>query len=148
MVWYGLVVITVSIVRFDSLKSEGSIVAADQFFLSHADCDNRVSVLVSRYPGGMRITSPAVQIGLDTLALFLKKKSYGTRINNKLHCSHLTKLWLQNKFPLLPDKVCRKGNCNPLSLSKQSVHYVDVEPRTLKDCKRYLEWQRAFIHEI
>ena len=119
MVWYGLVLITVSISRFDSLKSEGSIVAADQFFLSHADCDNRVSVLVSRCPGGMRITSPAVQIGLDTLALFLKKKSYGTRINNKLHCSHLTKLWLQNKFPLLPDKVCRRGNRNPLSLSKK-----------------------------
>ena len=41
----GQVVITVcACVRFDSIKSEGSTVAADQFFLSHADCDNRVSV--------------------------------------------------------------------------------------------------------
>ena len=100
-----MVVITVSI-RFDSLKSEGSTVAADQFFLSHADCDNRVSVQTVQIYKRL-VTSPAAgQIGLDTLALFLKKKSYGTRINNKLHCSHLTKQWLQNKFPLLPDKVC------------------------------------------
>ena len=28
--------------RFDCIKSEGNIVAADQFFLSHVDCDNRV----------------------------------------------------------------------------------------------------------
>ena len=41
----AMVVITVcACVRFDSIKSEGSTVAADQFFLSHADCDNRVSV--------------------------------------------------------------------------------------------------------
>ena len=110
-------------VRFDSIKSEGSTVAADQFFLSHADCDNRVSVQTVQIYKRL-VTSPAGQIGLDTLALFLKKKSYGTRINNKLHCSHLTKQWLQNKFPLLPDKVCRKGNCIPLS-SSSSV------PRTL-----------------
>ena len=28
--------------RFDSIKSDGNIVAADQFFLSHVDCDNKV----------------------------------------------------------------------------------------------------------
>ena len=29
-------------VRFDSLKSEANVVAADQFFLSHAHCDHLV----------------------------------------------------------------------------------------------------------
>lgn len=30
--------------RFDSIKSDGNIVAADQFFLSHVDCDNKVVI--------------------------------------------------------------------------------------------------------
>lgn len=45
------------------------------------------------------------QIGLDTLALFCKKKSYGSRINNKLYCSHITKQFVLKKYPLFPDKV-------------------------------------------
>ena len=81
--------------------------AADQFFLSHVDCDNRVCGTWS-----LEITDTITciayclfQIGLDTLALFCKKKSYGTRINNKLYCSQITKQFVLKKFPLFPEKV-------------------------------------------
>jgi len=60
-------------------------VAADQFFLSHVHSDN--------------------MIGLDSLALFLRKKSYGTRINNKLYCSQISKEFVLKKFPLFPEKT-------------------------------------------
>ena len=50
------------------------------------------------------------QIGLDTLALFCKKKSYGTRINNKLYCSQITKQFVLKKFPLFPEKVLIKAD--------------------------------------
>ena len=46
-----------------------------------------------------------LQVGLDTLALFCKKKSYGTRINNKLYCSEITKQFVLRKYPLFPEKV-------------------------------------------
>merc|ERR1719232_1680044 len=87
--------------RFDSIKSDGNIVAADQFFLSHVDCDNR--------------------IGLDTLALFCKKKSYGTRINNKLYCSQITKQFVLKKFPLFPDNAIVSLTPN----EAQTIHVYD-----------------------
>ena len=47
------------VVRFDSIKSEGRVVAADQFFLSHCHTDHMV--------------------GIDTLAMFLRFPSYIAR---------------------------------------------------------------------
>ena len=46
-----------------------------------------------------------LQIGLDVLALFCKKKSYGSRINNKLYCSQISKQFVLKKYPLFPEKV-------------------------------------------
>ena len=54
---------------------------------------------------------------MDSLALFLKKKSYGTRINNKLYCSQITKEFVLKKFPLLPEKTI--------------VALIPNEPRTI-----------------
>ena len=44
------------------------------------------------------------QIGLDKLSTFLRKKSFGTRINNKLYCSAITKASVLKKFPFIPDR--------------------------------------------
>ena len=41
--------------RFDCIKSEGNIVAADQFFLSHVDCDNRVSIVKLEFKSSCRL---------------------------------------------------------------------------------------------
>ena len=75
----------------------------------------------------VRLTVFTIQIGLDVLALFCKKKSYGSRINNKLYCSQISKQFLLKKYPLFPEKVefplkvrllhdvpC-KGNCGAKS---------------------------------
>ena len=112
-------------VRFNSLKSEGSVVAADQFFLSHVHCDHLVSNPTLHPPDNLPHTSPhTFQIGLDVLALFCKKKSYGSRINNKLYCSQISKKFVLKKYPLFPEKVkfplkvrllddrTFKGNCS------------------------------------
>ena len=73
------------------------------------------------------------QIGLDTLALFCKKKSYGTRINNKLYCSQITKQFVLKKYPLFPEKVLNKliflvdsveSNCTTCSLTQR--HFSDI----------------------
>ena len=44
------------------------------------------------------------QIGLEKLSMFLRKKSFGTRINNKLYCSAISKAFVMEKFPLIPDR--------------------------------------------
>ena len=44
------------------------------------------------------------QIGMDKLSAFLRKKSFGTRINNKLYCSAISKAAVLKKFPFIPDR--------------------------------------------
>ena len=90
--------------RFNSLKSEGSLVAADQFFLSHVHCDHMVRTC-KHLKHFLNLTRSNSQIGLDILALFCKKKSYGSRINNKLYCSQISKQFVLKKYPLFPEKV-------------------------------------------
>ena len=72
--------------------------------------------LVPRHVSGSCDES-AFQIGLDSLALFCRKKSYGTRINNKLYCSQISKEFVLKKFPLFPEKTI--------------VGLIPNEPRTI-----------------
>ena len=59
------------------------------------------------------------QVGLDKLSMFLRKKSFGSRINQRLYCSEVswpiqhcytdrlvqvTKCYVLKKFPLMPER--------------------------------------------
>ena len=39
----------------------------------------------------MYLINYPVKVGLDKLSMFLRKKSFGTRINQRLYCSETTK---------------------------------------------------------
>ena len=41
---------------------------------------------------------------MDKLSAFLRKKSFGTRINNKLYCSAISKATVLKKFPFILDR--------------------------------------------
>jgi len=71
--------------RFDNLKAKNGSAAGDQFFLSHCHTDHMQ--------------------GFDALAIFLKNKSQGTRINNKLYCSEISKSFVLAKYPKIPSKM-------------------------------------------
>ena len=122
--------------------------AADQFFLSHVDCDNRVCG-TWRSPSQLHaLLTLLFQIGLDTLALFCKKKSYGTRINNKLYCSQITKQFVLKKFPLFPEKVLinsRFSHC--ISSSRRRFTRIELYSSALlcdtETIFRYFKWNKS-----
>ena len=75
------------------------------------------------------------QIGLDKLSMFLRKKSFGSRINQRLYCSEVspstalsppyclaaqvTKCYVLKKFPLMPERCIT-------SLTPHEPHLVHV----------------------
>jgi len=79
--------------RFDSIQSEGNVAAADQFFLSHCHADHMK--------------------GIDTLAMFLRRKANGTKINHKLYCSEISKNFVMEKYRIPPKTIHVLKNNEP-----------------------------------
>jgi len=103
--------------RFDSIKSEGRVVAADQFFLSHCHTDHMV--------------------GIDTLAMFLRKKANGTKINHKLYCSEISKNFVLEKYRIPVRAIHVLNNNEPHTLHSydgDEIYFLQVTAVPANHC--------------
>jgi len=103
--------------RFDSIKSEGRVVAADQFFLSHCHTDHMV--------------------GIDTLAMFLRKKANGTKINHKLYCSEISKNFVLEKYRIPVRTIHVLNNNEPHTLHSydgDEIYFLQVTAVPANHC--------------
>jgi len=92
--------------RFEKFGGEGGMTAADQFFLSHCHTDHMV--------------------GLDELGRYLRRKAKGSRINNKLYCSSISKAFMKDRF-----KIPEKAIVELMPNQPKTVHVYDKSDHSM-----------------